>query len=171
MKLSRGVALVCGLAAFALGTAVAPAAFADSPLHEKDEFSDVESLPAGTVCDFDYVQTFTVRFNTIIFGDPADPSRLIDHVGFTITHTNADTGFALTEKGIVTVQISAEDAREKDVGVPWHLRDPNGKLVVHQAGQLLFDTDTGEVLKFTPNVTPGFAEVICPALGGAPAAP
>ena len=118
MKLSRGFALVCGLAAFALGTAVAPAAFADSPLHEKDEFSDVESLPAGTVCDFDYVQTFTVRFNTIIFGDPADPSRLIDHVGFTITHTNADTGFALTEKGIVTVQISAEDARERTSACP-----------------------------------------------------
>jgi hypothetical protein len=42
-------------------------------------------------------------------------------------------------------------------------------LVVVQAGQLLFDTETGELLKFTPNITPGFADVICPALGGAPA--
>ncbi|HEY9375836.1 MAG TPA: hypothetical protein VIQ02_01910 [Jiangellaceae bacterium] len=169
MKLPRALALVGGLVAFALGTAVAPAAFADSPVHIMDEFSDVESLPAGTVCDFNYVLTFTVTENLIIFGDPADPSRSIEHVSFTITHTNLDTGYALTEKGIVTIQISAEDARQKEVGVPWHLRDSSGKLVVHHAGQLLINTDTGEVLKFTANLSPGFAEVICPALGGAPA--
>ena len=121
------------------------------------------------MCDFHYIQTFTVRFNAIIFGDPAAPSRSIEHVGFTITHTNLDTGYALTEKGTVTIQISAEDARQREVGVPWHLRDPNGKVVVHYAGQLLLDTDTGEVLKVTANLSPGFAEVICPALGGAPA--
>ena len=99
---------------------------------------------------------------------PRRPSRSIVHQ----LHDHArtlDTGYALTEKGIVTIQTSAEDAREKLVGVPWHLRDPSGKLVVLQAGQLLFDTDTGELLKFTANVSPGFAEVICPALGGAPA--
>ena len=169
MRLSRGLALACGLAAFALSTAVAPVAFADKPVHTVDEFPADESLPAGTVCDFDYEITGTVRINAIIFGDPADPSRSIEHVGFTLTHTNRDTGYALTEKGIVTIQISAEDAREKEVGVPWHLRDASGKLVVLQAGQLLIDTDTGEVLKFTANRSPGFAEVICPALGGAPA--
>jgi hypothetical protein len=168
MKLSRGIALAFGLAALALGTTVAPA-FADSPVHAVDEFSAEESLPAGTFCDFNYVLTFTVKFNAIIFGGPADPSRSIEHVGFTITHTNLDTEYALTEKGIITIQISAEDARQKEVGVPWHLRDPNGKLVVQQAGQLLIDTDTGEILKFTANLTPGSAEVICPALGGAPA--
>jgi hypothetical protein len=164
MRLSRGF----GLAALALGTAVAPA-FADSPVHPVDEFSAEESLPAGTVCDFNYVLTFTQTDNAVIFSDPVDPSRSIVHSSFTITHTNLDTGYALTEKGIVTIQTSAEDARQKLVGVPWHLRDPGGKLVVLQAGQLLFDTDTGELLKFTANVSPGFAEVICPALGGAPA--
>ena len=171
MKLSRGIALACGLAALALGMAAAPAAFADSPVHEMDEFSGEESLPAGTVCDFDYLQTFTLGINAIIFGDPADPSRFIEHASFTVTHTNLDTGYALTEKGIVTIQISAEDARQKEVGVPWHLRDLTGKLVVHHAGQMLVDTDTGEILKVTANLSPGFAEVICPALGGAPAAP
>ena len=43
MRLPRGLALVCGLAAFALGTAVAPAAFADKPVHTVDEFSAEES--------------------------------------------------------------------------------------------------------------------------------
>jgi hypothetical protein len=34
---------------------------------------------------------------------------------------------------------------------------------------LLFDTSTGELIKFTPNINPDFAAVICPALGGEPA--
>ena len=40
---------------------------------------------------------------------------------------------------------------------------------VQQAGQLLFNTDTGEVVKVTPHFDPDFAAVICPALGGNPA--
>jgi hypothetical protein len=98
MKLSRGLALACGLAAFAVGMAP-PTAFADSPVHEMDEFSGEELLPAGTVCDFNYLQTFTLGINAIIFGDPADPSRSIEHASFTVTHTNLDTGYTLTEKG------------------------------------------------------------------------
>jgi hypothetical protein len=57
-------------------------------------------LPAGTACDFNYLQTFTLGINTIIFGDPADPSRSIGHASFTVTHTNLDIGYTLTEKGI-----------------------------------------------------------------------
>jgi hypothetical protein len=55
------------------------------------------------------------------------------------------------------------------VALVWHLRDPSGKLVVVQAGQLLFDINTGELLKATPNLNPSQAAVICPALGGQPA--
>ena len=99
MKLSRGIALACGLAALSLGMAAAPAAFADSPVHEMDEFSGEESLPAGTVCDFDYLQTFTLGINAIIFGDPADPSRSIEHASFTITHTNLDTALRSPRRG------------------------------------------------------------------------
>jgi hypothetical protein len=51
----------------------------------------------------------------------------------------------------------------------WALRDASGKLVVQQAGQLVFDTDTGEIVKITPQFNPDFAAVICPALGGNPA--
>ena len=56
---------------------------------------------------------------------------------------------------------------EKDVGVFWHLRDASGKMVLVHAGQLRFD-ETG-LIKFTPNLNPDFAAVICPALGGNPA--
>jgi hypothetical protein len=41
-------------------------------------------------------------------------------------------------------------------------------VVVH-SGQDIFDTNTGELVKVTPNDNPDFAAVICPALGGSPA--
>jgi hypothetical protein len=152
-----------------LGLGFAPAALADRPGHTIEEFSGVDLVPAGTFCDFDYESTFTIRTNLIVFGDPADPARVILHLGFTLAHKNVDTGFTLTEKGIVTIHSSAEDAREKITGIGWHLRDASGKIVLVQAGQVVTDTETGEVLKFTPNLTPGSATTICPALGGAPA--
>lgn len=57
----------------------------------------------------------------------------------------------------------------KDVGVFWHLRTADGKLVLVQAGQLVVSAAIGEVLKVTPSVNPDEAAVICPALGGNPA--
>lgn len=66
-------------------------------------------------------------------------------------------------------QFDAADARLKVVGLNWHLRTPDGKLVVVQAGQAVFDTNTGELLKITPALNPDGAAVICPALGGHPA--
>jgi hypothetical protein len=85
------------------------------------------------------------------------------------THTNLDTGYSLTEVDHFTAEFDDGTARYKQVGIFWHLRDPSGKLVVVQAGQSIFDTNTGELLKVTPNNNPDFAAVICPALGGSPA--
>jgi hypothetical protein len=90
-------------------------------------------------------------------------------VEFTVydVHENADTGFTLTETDHVTETTTA-DGQVKDVGVFWHLRTTDGKLVVVQAGQIVFSA-TGEVLKVTPSINPDNAAVICPALGGQPA--
>jgi hypothetical protein len=49
------------------------------------------------------------------------------------------------------------------------LRDADGKLVLIQAGQLVVNADTGEIVKLTPSINPDFAAVVCPALGGQPA--
>lgn len=152
------------LSAAALALGLVPAALADPPTKVVDEFSASETIPAGGVCDFDYRIAFTARDIAIEFTD----GRAIVHSEFEITHSNLDTGYALTEKGIVNLHFSA-DGQEKDAGLYWHLRDPSGKLVVVHAGQIVFD-DSGNVITFTPNTDPpGFAEVICPALGGAPA--
>jgi hypothetical protein len=152
-----------GVAVLALG--LVPGALADRPVHEKSQFSDEFTALAGEICDFEYHQSFTAYDNLLVF----EGGRVILHEKFEVTHTNVDTGYTLTERGGVTIQISESDAREKDVGLFWHLRDASGKLVVVQAGQLRFDLETGDVTKFTPNINPSFRAVICPALGGAPA--
>ena len=82
------------------------------------------------------------------------------------THTNVDTGFVLTETDYFSDQFRA--GQEKVVGIQWHLRTPDGKLIVVHAGNLVLSS-TGDVVSFTPNINPDFAAVICPALGGQPA--
>lgn len=95
------------------------------------------------------------------------PDRVIDHVHLYVAHTNTSTGFTLTETDHFT-ETTAADGQIKDVGIFWHLRTTDGKLVVVQAGQIVVSA-TGEVLKVTPSINPDSAAVICPALGGHPA--
>jgi hypothetical protein len=154
------------LAASGAGASVAAAgstaAWADGPQHVKSTFPfDPPPLPAGAFCNFKYGEAATVSLNAIIFGDSET-----DHIAFTDTHTNLDTGFSLTETGDFTMVSSADQA--KTVGIFWHLRNADGKLVVVQAGQVVISA-AGEILKVTPDVNPDSAAVICPALGGQPA--
>jgi hypothetical protein len=138
------------------------AAWADSPQHVKSTFPfDPPPLPAGAFCNFTYGEAATVSLNAIIFAGSET-----DHIAFTDTHTNLDTGFSLTETGDFTVVTTA--SQTKTVGIFWHLRNADGKLVVVQAGQLVI-SPTGEIVKVTPDLNPDNAAVICPALGGQPA--
>jgi len=141
------------------GSAVA---LADGPQHVTSTISTDFIFPAGTFCDFDYHDVAMGSDNAVIF-----PDRIIDHFVINFTHTNLATGFTLTETDHFT-DITAADGQIKDVGVEWHLRTADGKLVVVMAGQIVVSA-TGEVLKFTPNTNPDIAAVICPALGGHPA--
>jgi hypothetical protein len=138
------------------------AAWADAPQHVKTTFPfEPPPLPAGAFCDFSYGEVATVYLDAIIFAGSET-----DHILFTDTHTNLDTGFSLTEHGDFTVFTTA--GQTKTVGLFWHLRNAAGQLVVVQAGQLVISA-AGEILKVTPDVTPDSAAVICPALGGQPA--
>ena len=153
------VGTVWGMLAPATGST---AAWADGPQHVKTTFPfDPPPLPAGAFCDFTYGEAATVTLNAIIFAGTET-----DHIAFTDTHTNLDTGFSLTETGDFTVFTTA--GQTKTVGIFWHLRNADGQLVVIQAGQLVISA-AGEILKVTPDVNPDNAAVICPALGGQPA--
>ena len=153
------VGTVWGMLAPATGST---AAWAEGPQHVKTTFPyEPPPLPAGAFCDFTYGEAATVTLNAIIFAGTET-----DHIAFTDTHTNLDTGFSLTETGDFTVFTTA--GQTKTVGIFWHLRNADGQLVVVQAGQLVISA-AGEILKVTPDVTPDNAAVICPALGGQPA--
>ena len=105
----------------------------------------------------------------VIFGDPDNPDKVVTYEEEDITHINLDTGYTLTEVDDIVFVFTAADAQLQQVGLFWHLRNPDGKIVVVQAGLITVDTDTGEVLKVTPNINPDAAAVLCPALGGNPA--
>ena len=153
------VGTVLGVLTLAAGST---AAWADGSQHVKSTFPfDPPPLPAGAFCNFTYGEAATVSLNAIIFAGSET-----DHIAFTDTHANLDTGFSLTETGDFTVVTTAGQA--KTVGIFWHLRNADGKLVVVQAGQLVI-SPTGEIVKVTPDLNPDNAAVICPALGGQPA--
>jgi hypothetical protein len=145
------------------------AAWADEPLHEMSSGSGVNTSSAGEVCDFGYSQSYTFAANDIIFGDPDDPDRVITQFEIQVTHTNLDTGFALTEDDHFAITFDAADAQVKVAGNLWHLRDVDGKIVLVSSGLLITNDETGERVKVTPAINPDFAAVICPLLGGQPA--
>ena len=163
----RRFTMVAVLAAGSVLGVLAPAAGstaarADGPQHVKSTFPfNPPPLPAGAFCNFTYGEAATVSLNAIIFANSET-----DHIAFTDTHTNLDTGFSLTETGDFTVFTTA--GQTKTVGIFWHLRNAEGQLVVVQAGQLVISA-AGEILKVTPDINPDNAAVICPALGGQPA--
>ena len=154
--------LLLALTMGALATWVlAPVAAAGAPERFTESFEGSNFAPAGELCDFDYSQTFSGTDEVTIFSD----GRVQVHETLAVAHTNVDSDYTLTENDRSSSRSMLTS--EKDVGVFWHLRDSSGKLVVVQAGQLRFD-ETG-LIKFTPNLNPDFADVICHALGGNPA--
>jgi hypothetical protein len=152
-----------GLLFVALGATAASAA---PPTHIlKQTLSDSFSAPAGELCDFNFSQSFTIVDTGVMFDD----GSFVFSETASVTNTNVDTGSSLSEVVHYVLKLDASNGVIKQAGLVVHLRDASGRLVVVQAGQLLFDTETGELLKVTPAVNPDFASMICPALGGQPA--
>jgi hypothetical protein len=162
-KVALARASVIATLAGACALALATVAMADQPTKTTTTQSDTFDVPAGELCDFNYTQSFTLTDTQIVLSDGTEIHHLVELV----THENADTGYALTERDQINLTFYP-DGTPRQVGIAWHLRDPSGKLVVEEAGQLIFD-DMGNLVKFTPHITPSFAAVICPALGGNPA--
>jgi hypothetical protein len=153
-----GAVLAVGTVLGAAPVAGSTAAWAGGPQHVTSTISGELTVPAGKLCDFRYHNAFTATDKAIIF-----PDKMIEHVVINATHKNVDTGFTLTETDHFTLITAA--GQTKEAGVQWHLRTADGKIVVVHAGKIVFSS-TGDVLSFTPNTSPDFGAVVCPALGG-----
>jgi hypothetical protein len=141
------------------------AAWAGGPEHVKSTETGEMTVEAGEFCDFAFTFAGTFSDDAVIF-----PDKSIHHFRFQFAYTNRVTGFTLTERDRVT-EFTAADGQIKEVGLHVTFRTPDGKLVVVYAGLTVIDGE-GNVLRFTPhlpNPEPGFATVLCPALGGSPA--
>jgi len=150
------------LLALAVGTARA-----DSPVHNRFSFPGGMDFPAGTLCDFNSNETFTVVGEFTGLPNGGSTTVLTE----SITHNNLDTGLRLTEVDHVTIETPPNSSRTIQAGIFWHLRDASGNNVLVQAGEMTFDANTGQLISFTPNSAgnQAFAQIICPALGGNPA--
>src|SRR5262249_10096423 len=140
---------------------------ADPAFHDKFSFSGENDFPAGTVCDFNSNDTFTVVVT--VTNPPNGGSTVV--ISQNVIHNNLDTGYSLTEVDPYTIENPPGLSTVINAGIYWHLRDASGHNVLVRAGRLTFDANTGQVISYTPNSAGDqtFAQVICPALGGNPA--
>ena len=159
-----------GLAAAAValfGAATTARADNGAATHLSFPVSGDDVFPAGSLCDFNEEDSFRGR----VTFTAAPNGSYVEQDNLYVTHTNLDTGFTLTEHDLVNTVIPASGSTVIQAGVFFHLTDPRGKLVLVNAGKVVFDLATGELISFTPNS--GFdqtgAQIVCTDLGGAPA--
>jgi hypothetical protein len=150
------------LLALTVGTARADPAF-----HTRFSFPGEMDFPAGTLCDFNSNETFTVVVDFTAAPNGASTTVLTE----SITHNNLDTGYSLSEVDHFTIESPPGSSTVIQAGIFWHLQDANDHNVLVRAGEVTFDASTGQLISFTPNSAGDqtFAQVVCPALGGSPA--
>ena len=105
---------LCGLAvAFALAM-TAGSASADPAFHNRFSFPGEMDFPAGTLCDFNSNETFTVVVDFTATANGASTTVITE----SITHNNLDTGYSLR-------------------GRPLHHREPTRLVQGHPGGDFL----------------------------------
>jgi hypothetical protein len=164
--MSRSTALFAGLL---LAVVIAAPAAAAQPDRQPFSFNYSVDRAAGLLCDFAYHEEGSVTGWDQVFVD-GNGNYLRDtaHGTATVIHVNADTGYYLTES--ITSQTTFTDRTQtlRFAGQNWMLRDPSGRVVAVHSGNLTINFETGD-FRATPNLSPEFAETLCPLLGGNPA--
>ncbi len=159
------------LALFVAVLGAAPAS-GGQPTRQTDTISFAARHPAGEICDFPLRDTVTLTITVLTLSDSSGDAVLeVEHGTGTITHTNLSTGYTLTEKAPLNSVRWLDSNTGSTMGVQWHLRNPDGKIVLTVAGRLTYTFDPFDVLSITPRVERylDYAETLCPLLGGSPA--
>src|SRR5437764_7817688 len=147
--------------------ATAGTARAGQALHVSFPISGDQVFPAGTACDFNEEDSFTGR----VTFTATSTGTFVQEVSIYVTHTNLDTGYTLTEHDLGNTIVPEGSSTGILAGIWWHLTTSSGQTVLVKAGMARFDLETGQIISFTPNSAfdQSAADLICPALGGAPA--
>jgi hypothetical protein len=159
--------LIGTLVAIAAMLVCATAAQAQQVTHLSFPVSGSNTQPAGTLCDVAVRDSFTGTVALTIFGDPDNPTRVIEHDTFHVVHINLATGQYATEFNRGTAHSVGNTTRLTGLFF-WHVRDESGKLVLNGAGTLTFNDDTGDILKATPGLH-NDPSLLCPIIGANPA--
>jgi hypothetical protein len=155
------VALIATVATLLFATA----AQAQEVTHSSTPVSGKNVARAGKLCDAAVKTTFSGTVQLTVFGDPNNPTKVIEHDTFKVVHTNLATGQYATEFNRGTAHSTG--ATTKLTGLfTWHVRNEAGKLVLNGAGQLTFRE--GQVLKQTPGLH-NDPSLLCPIIGANPA--
>lgn len=157
--------VVAVFTAVALVMLAGSTAYAGQATHASGPISGDQVFKAGTVCDFNYEQSCT---GSVIFTVAPSGANLLV-LRLNVTHTNLDTGFALTEHDAGLSIVKPGSSVVTIAGIQWHLKSPSGRAILVKAGKFVIDLNTGAVVSFTPNLTASVADALCPALGGNPA--
>lgn len=149
----------------------APSAGAQQVTHVKDSFTYSVFLPAGTFCTNGVHNSGTVYENISIYGDPDNPARVLNHQLQDNFWTNAATGQTLTDTDHFTFNFNAAAGTFSFRGLGFHIKNAQakGRTIAVGAGLLVFDANTGAVIRFTPHAVPDAAAFMCPLLDTSPA--
>jgi hypothetical protein len=140
---------------------------AQTVTHQTFPVSGSNTFPAGAVCDVAVRNSFTGTVSLTLFGDPNNPTKVIEHDTFNVVHTNLATGQYATEFNRGTAHSTGNTTRLTGLFF-WHVRNEAGKLVLNGAGTLTFNDETGDVLKQTPGLHPD-PSLLCRIIGANPA--
>jgi hypothetical protein len=139
-------------------------------VHDVFAGSGSDAFHAGELCDFEYELEGSSRINQLRwFDEDGDLVRRRRTIEENLLHRNADTGYELVETVHYTTDLDVASGLLRLTGNSWQLRTTDGRIILVLSGAEILRRFTGEVIWSTPNVGQGFEDVICPALGGAPA--
>jgi hypothetical protein len=132
--------------AILLTLALVSPAFAASPEIEHFRFSgtDLHVLDCGTFFinfEFDFKVSVTTFFD-----QAGAPVQFKEQIVFNGQFTNETTGQALLERDRNTLFADLQSGIVNIVGVPFRLFIPGAGIVLRDAGKIIFDPATGEVL-------------------------
>jgi hypothetical protein len=162
IRTSTRSALAVAAAASLLGGSAATA-YAAPPDQARGELTFETTYGPGELCDVAVHELIQGTFHDITFADGSTTS----HVRVVFTYTNEETGAPATDSGSFTVRQVGDTLVLN--GLTVRLRGPDGKLRGIDAGRLILDAETFEVISRSGHELGDYDVAVCAALGAEPA--